>query len=147
MLLSSAHFLLISFLIFLPPAADPFQAALVEWANFALVAFGYLPAFSPIKQNHFDRAVLLADLVFFLRSQTSQVHKVVDCVSQLIIYTCIFLSVWLSRPVCRAYLVSHFSLGKKQSLNCLDVYYECPKRKLHMGKENEVDLGSPDRDV
>lgn len=65
MLLSSAHFPLISFLIFLPPTAGPFQAAPVEWANFALVAFGYLPALGPIKQNHFDRAVLLADLVFF----------------------------------------------------------------------------------
>lgn len=65
MLLFSPHFLLISFLIFLPPTADPFQAALVEWANFALVAFGYLPALSPKKENHFERAVPLADLVFF----------------------------------------------------------------------------------
>lgn len=150
MLLSSAHFLLISLLIFLPPTADPFQAALVEWANITLVAFGYLPALSPIKQNHFDRGVLLADLVFFfMESDFPGTQSCQQCQSTNYLYidTTCFLVVSLWRPVCRAYLVSHFSLGKKQSLNCLGVDYECPKRKLHMGKENEVDLGSPDRDV
>lgn len=38
----------------------------MEWANFTLVAFGYLPELSPIKQNHFDRAVPLADHIGFI---------------------------------------------------------------------------------
>ncbi len=65
-ILAASHHreLVIWYFIGLEYTADLPQAAIVEWTDIVHVAFGYLPAFSPIQKNRLDQSVKQAYLGF-----------------------------------------------------------------------------------